>query len=66
LLRVAGYDWLRGEHDLVVKTLHRYTRPEVGRALAQSGFAVVHSSYANTFLFPLAVVKRLLARKPAV
>jgi SAM-dependent methyltransferase len=62
LLRVAAYDWLRGEHDLAVKTVHRYTRPEVGRVLAQSGFEVVHSSYANTFLFPLAVVKRLLER----
>jgi PIN domain nuclease of toxin-antitoxin system len=27
--------------------------------LKQSGFIVEHISYANTFLFPLAVIKRL-------
>jgi SAM-dependent methyltransferase len=62
LLRVAAYDWLRGQHDIAVKTVHRYTRPEVSRVLTQAGFDVLHTSYANTLLFPLVVIKRLFER----
>ena len=30
LLRLPAHDWLRGQHDLVVHTRHRYTTGEVG------------------------------------
>ena len=62
LLRVAAYDWLRGEHDITVRTAHRYTLGEVERLLHTAGFEVVHLTYANTLLFPLAAGKRLLER----
>jgi len=62
LLRVAAYDWLRGEHDITVRTAHRYTVREVDRLLRLAGFDVVHLTYANTLLFPLAAGKRLLER----
>ena len=62
LLRLPAYDWLRGQHDKKVHTNRRYTKKLVNRLLEQSGFMVEHLSYANTFLFPLAVAKRLSER----
>jgi ubiquinone/menaquinone biosynthesis C-methylase UbiE len=59
LLRLPAYDWLRGQHDKRVHTNRRYTKKLVKELLEQSGFIVEHLSYANTFLFPLAVAKRL-------
>jgi ubiquinone/menaquinone biosynthesis C-methylase UbiE len=59
LLRLPAYDWLRGQHDKNVHTNRRYTKKLVRKLLEQSGFIVEHLSYANTFLFPLAVIKRL-------
>jgi ubiquinone/menaquinone biosynthesis C-methylase UbiE len=62
LLRLPAYDWLRGEHDRTIHTARRYTVPQVKRLLVESGFQPLHVTYANTFLFPLALVKRLLER----
>ena len=62
LLRLPAYDWLRGQHDERVHTNRRYTKKLVKELLEQSGFSVEHLSYANTFLFPLAVAKRLSER----
>lgn len=59
LLRLPAYDWLRGQHDERVHTNRRYTKNLVKELLEYSGFVVEHLSYANTFLFPLAVAKRL-------
>ena len=60
LLRVAANDWLRGKHDLAVRTVHRFSAKEVEGLLRGAGLRPLHSSYVNTFLFPLAVAKRLL------
>lgn len=62
LLRLPAYDWLRGTHDKVVHTRKRYTIKEVAYLLVQSGFTLEHISFANMFLFPLAVIKRLSER----
>jgi SAM-dependent methyltransferase len=62
LLRVPAHDWLRGEHDRLVHTRHRYTRKEVADKLGAAGFRVEQLSWANTVLFPPAVAKRLLER----
>lgn len=59
LLRLPAYDWLRGEHDRRVHTSRRYTKGSIRSLLEESGFIVEHLSHANTFLFPLAVIKRL-------
>src|SRR5262249_30516978 len=61
-LRLPAHDWLRGEHDRLVHTRHRYTRDEVGRKLKGSGFAPRYLSWGNTILFPPAAAKRLLER----
>ena len=62
LLRVPAHDWLRGEHDRLVHTRHRYSRQEVNAKLRAAGFAVTQLSWANSVLFPPAVAKRLLER----
>lgn len=61
-LRLPAYDWLRGQHDEVVHTARRYTSAQVADLLQRSGFTVEHLSYANMFLFPVALVKRLAER----
>jgi SAM-dependent methyltransferase len=62
MLRLPAYDWLRGKHDAATHIRHRFTRGEIGAKLKQSGFMPVRLSYANTFLFPIAVAKRLSER----
>jgi SAM-dependent methyltransferase len=62
VLRVPAHDWLRGEHDRLVHTRHRYSRAEVRDKLEATGFVVERLSWANTVLFPPAVAKRLLER----
>jgi SAM-dependent methyltransferase len=59
VLRLPAYDWLRGRHDKRIYTRRRYTKKLVRELLEQSGLMVEHISYANTFLFPLAALKRL-------
>jgi SAM-dependent methyltransferase len=59
LLRLPAYDWLRGRHDAVVHTARRYTAGQVAELLLRSGLTVELLSYANTFLFPIALVKRV-------
>ncbi len=59
LLRLPAYDWLRGQHDKQVHTGKRYTIPLVKELFKVSGLILEHISYANTFLFPIAVIKRI-------
>jgi SAM-dependent methyltransferase len=62
LLRVPAHDWLRGEHDRLVHTRHRYTPEEVHGKLEAAGFELDQLTWANTLLFPPAVAKRLMER----
>ena len=62
MLRLPAYDWLRGKHDIATHILHRYTRGEIGAKLKGSGFTPLCLSYANMFLFPIVVAKRLSER----
>jgi len=58
ILRLPAYNWLRGTHDAAVDIGHRYAEREVAARLSESGFTVEHTSHANMWLFPLAVLKR--------
>jgi SAM-dependent methyltransferase len=58
LLRLPAFSWMRGQHDVAVHLAHRYTRGEVTDRLQGSGLTPLHTSYANTFLFPIAALKR--------
>ncbi|MBC7227098.1 MAG: class I SAM-dependent methyltransferase [Thermoflexales bacterium] len=62
LLRLPAYNWLRGRHDVAVHIRHRYTCGEIARQLREAGFQVELLSYANMFLFPGALVKRMAER----
>jgi ubiquinone/menaquinone biosynthesis C-methylase UbiE len=61
-IREPAYDWLRGAHDIAVATKHRFTRKEIRGLLEGRGFQIIKYTYANTFLFPPAVIHRLLSR----
>jgi SAM-dependent methyltransferase len=62
LVRVPAHDWLRGRHDVSVHTRHRYGRKELQKKLHGAGFRTRHVTFANSVLFPLAPMKRLLER----
>lgn len=61
-IRVPAYEWLRSSHDSGVATRHRYGGRELREAVLNAGFRPVRSTFANTILFPAAVVWRLLKR----
>ncbi len=63
-VHVAAFDWLRGSHDEVVMTRHRYTRGELVRKIEACGFRVVRATYRNSFLLPLMVARRFLSPGP--
>jgi len=60
LLRLPAFDWLRSSHDTDIGTLHRYTLGEVEEKLKRAGFQVRRSTYANSLLFPVVVLRRFL------
>lgn len=61
-MRVAAFEWLRSSHDEELNTFHRYSCPELRAKLESAGFEVRMSTYANAFLFPVAVARRLMKR----
>jgi len=63
LIRLPAFDWIRGAHDEVVHTRHRYTRDELAGKLEDAGFRLEHTTYANFLLFPLAPIKRYLEHR---
>jgi SAM-dependent methyltransferase len=58
VVNVAAFEWLRGKHDLAVRTRHRYRKGEIGRLLAGNGFEVKKLHYWNTLLLPVVVFLR--------
>ena len=62
MIRVPAYRFLRSGHDVAVMANHRYGRRELGDAVALAGFKVLRLSGANTILFPVAVVWRMLKK----
>lgn len=59
VIKVPALDWLKGHHDVVVHTRHRYTTKEIDQLLKKSGFIVRKVTYAYLLLFPLLMLKRL-------
>ncbi|OGY08594.1 MAG: hypothetical protein A2782_03240 [Candidatus Blackburnbacteria bacterium RIFCSPHIGHO2_01_FULL_43_15b] len=59
ILKVPAYNWLRGSHDVVVHTKHRYTTEELEHLAKLTGLKVIKASYFASFLLPLAILKRL-------
>jgi SAM-dependent methyltransferase len=59
-VRVPAFEWMRSSHDTDLGTGHRFTRAELVRETTAAGFKVEWSSYANSFLFPLVLARRML------
>lgn len=62
LLRVPANERLRSRHDVAVHTRQRYERPELVDKLTKSGLEPVFVSFANTLLYPIAVLRRRAER----
>jgi len=62
LVRVPALRILWGAHDAAVHSRHRYTRRELVRLVEARGLVVERATYANSFLFPLLLVRRTLDR----
>jgi SAM-dependent methyltransferase len=60
LVRVPAFRWMRSSHDMDVDTNRRFTRRELEREVRTAGMKLEWISYANCFLFPTAIVRRLL------
>jgi ubiquinone/menaquinone biosynthesis C-methylase UbiE len=60
--REPGHMFLYGPHDRATHVKRRYNRKEFQRRLDRIGMEPLRLSYSNTFLFPVAVARRLLAK----
>ena len=58
LVRVAAYNWMRSSHDTTLDMHRRYTLKELTNKMESAGFNVLGGSYANMFLFPIAIMWR--------
>lgn len=58
----VAFEELRGEHDLAVGIVRRYTRRDLRQRLAAAGFNVLRTTYANTILSPPIFLLRRLRR----
>ena len=60
LYREPAYPWLFAKHDRAVHTRHRYSADQLARLLNAAGLEPLYQGHANCFLFPVALVRRLL------
>jgi SAM-dependent methyltransferase len=65
LLNLPAYRWLLSPHDRVVHNVRRYSSGGLRRQLAAHGFSPIGTSYWNTLLFPLMVLRRKLSHADA-
>ena len=59
-IRVAAYQWLRSGHDDAIAVQRRYSLPDLSARMQHAGFVIRRATYANTLLFPVAAIKRLV------
>lgn len=62
LITVPAYQWMWSIHDEVNHHKRRYTAETLGTVLQQAGFEMVHRTYFNSLLFPLAVAHRYMSK----
>ena len=65
-IRAAAFEWMRAGHDAAMNTQRRYSLPELRTKITGAGFDILRSTYANTTLFPVAMVKRLFLERLGV
>jgi SAM-dependent methyltransferase len=62
-VRSAALSWMRGAHDVAMHSYRRYSRGELQALVERAGFLVERISYANTVLFPLVFIKRVVLER---
>lgn len=62
-VRAAAYPWLRSGHDKALQTHERYHLGTLCERVAQAGFSVLRATYANSFLLPIVVCRRLVLKR---
>jgi SAM-dependent methyltransferase len=63
ITRVPAYQALYGPHDAAIRTRHRYTAGEMTNKIERSGLRPLQATYANALLLPIALARRLLAKR---
>lgn len=58
VLRVPAFELLRGNHDKIVQTRHRYTAKEIKKKIIVSNFKIIKLTYANMILSLPVFIKR--------
>lgn len=62
VITVPALPWLWSHHDEIHHHKRRYSKAELQQTLRDSGFTIESIGYFNSFLFPLALVQRLIKR----
>lgn len=62
-VRVAAYKWMMSGHDEAIGAQRRYSLNELTGKMEHAGFSNLRASYANSFLLPVAIVRRLLLKR---
>jgi SAM-dependent methyltransferase len=62
VLNLPAYDWMFSAHDRAVHTARRYTAARLAALLRRAGFTQVRTTYWNSLLFPLMVLRRKLMK----
>lgn len=60
IINVPAYQWMASFHDREVHNARRFERAGLGRLLTAAGFSSFRTTYWNSFLFPLMVLRRKL------
>lgn len=61
-VRGAAYEWMKSGHDRALGTERRYDLDELREKLKRAGFEILRWTYANSLLFPVAAIRRLLLK----
>lgn len=65
-VRGAAYQWMHSAHDEALHTQRRYSLPTLRARAEKAGFDVVRSTYANTVLFAVAALRRIVLMRIGV
>jgi SAM-dependent methyltransferase len=62
-VRGAAFEWMRSGHDAALGTQRRYRLDELREKLKCAGFEILRETYANSLLFPVAAIRRLVLKR---
>jgi SAM-dependent methyltransferase len=62
VMNLPSYQWLLSAHDRAVSNVRRYSQRRARALLRDAGFSKIRTTYWNTILFPLMVLRRFAVR----